>query len=337
MLKIEENMLSNTIEDSRFNPNWRDDVFDEDALKFSLTFPEDSAPNNKIWVSSKFAQREILFDQEYRHASPRKITAIVKRSDLIGSHVLRDHSGNELPQDSEFYNYIFPPKAWMSDTLQERCMMFAAAKQASGNVLVGGLGLAVYPQLIFQLKRPVNSITIIESSAEVIELLQKGWIDKLDAATKDRIRIIQTTIESYLQTTTEQFDTIYLDTWEDADSRYLPFINYLVQLALPKCSLTGKIQCWGYALMVDTFVKNAVLYVNEKVPLDDFRLDPALEKYAQWFNENQAASDEEIEIKAREIALTVSQAMEGYDKNSCFTPYSTSIAQGYLDMARARK
>lgn len=330
-------MLQNKIDDSRFDVTWRDDVFDGNAIKFPLIFPENSAPNNKIWVDSKLKMREIVFEKEIRHTYPRKITAILKKSDLVSRYVFTDRSGNDVPQSSSLYDFIFPPKAWMSDTFQERCMMFAAAKQAHGNVLVGGLGLAIYPQLIFLLKRPVNSITIIESDQEVIQLIQNAWIEKLDKEKKASIHIIHGTIEDYLQNTTEQFDTIYLDTWEDADSRYLPYINGLVQLSLPKCTFSGSIQCWGYALMVDAFVNNAVFYANEKVSLENFRLDPALEKYIEWFNENQNASIKAIETKAREIALTTSQLLEGYDIKNCFMPYATSASQAYLNIARSRK
>lgn len=330
-------MLPNKIDDSGFDATWRDDVFDENAIKFSLIFPEDSAPNNKIWVNSTLKMREIVFEKEVYHTYPRKITAILKESDMASHYVFTDRSGNDVPQRNPLYDLIFPPKAWMSDTFQERCMMFAAAKQAHGNVLVGGLGLAIYPQLIFQLKRPVNCITIIESNQEVIQLIQNAWIEKLDKEKQQSIRIIHGTIEDYLQNTTEQFDTIYLDTWEDADSRYLPYINGLVQMALPKCTLTGSIQCWGYALMVDAFVNNAVLYANKNVSLENYRLDPALEKYFEWFNKNQNAPIKEIEIKAREIAQTTSELLNGYDKNSCFTPYATSASQAYLNMARSRK
>jgi subtilisin family serine protease len=60
------------------------------------------------------------------------------------------------------------------------------------------------------------------------------------------VNIIENSIENFLDNSSQSFDTIYLDTWEDGDPRYLAHVNYLVQLALKRLSKEGQIQCWGY-------------------------------------------------------------------------------------------
>jgi hypothetical protein len=322
-----------------FDPDWRDDVFDPAALEIPLVFPSDSSPDGGIWVQSRIEGDEFVFGKAHRHSSPRVVKAIIKKSDLIDYHTFSDQAGNPMPKSHPIYDVLFPPKAWMSDSAEERCMTFAAAKLARGKILVGGLGLAVYPQLVLQLNRPLDAMTIVESDSRVIELLGNAWMSKLSGEPASRIRIIQGTIESYLQETAESFDTIYLDTWEDSDPRFLPYANYLVQLALLKCAPNGQIQCWSYALMLDTFVRDAVMYAQNKFPLQNFHLDPALEKFSEWLQSHRetSLSQETVAAAAREIALTTAKSLEDYDRNRCFTPYAISMSEAVRNMARSRK
>jgi hypothetical protein len=326
--------------ETRFDPSFRDDVFDSQALQFFLLFPLDSPPNDSIWVETTSTRQENVFGREYKHESPRRVKAILKKSNLIDYHVLSDHAGNPIPKDDPAYDVIFPPKAWMSDTAAERSMMFAAAKEARGKILVGGLGLAIYPQLVFRLNRSVDSMTIVEINPEVIQVVGEIWKYGLDKTQSGKINIVAADIESYLHDTSDCFDTIYLDTWEDADARFLPHVNHLIQLALPISAPEGQIHCWGYAMMVDTFVRDALMYAEKEFDLQPFHLDPALQQYADWLSEHQDAepeTPETIRAVARQIALTVAKSGKEYDRESCFTPYAESMARFYMNMARTRK
>ncbi len=328
--------------ESRFDPEWRDDVFDSRALQFFLLFPLDTPANGRIWVETTVKRQENVFGREYKHESARKVKAILKRSDLINDHVLSGHDGKPIPKDNSIYDVIFPPKAWMSDTAAERSMMFAAAKEAQGKILVGGLGLAIYPQLVFRLNRPVDSMTIVELNPDVIQLVGQLWRYGVDETQNRKITIVEADIESYLQDSSECFDTIYLDTWEDADARFLPHVNHLIQLALAKCAPDGQIYCWGYAMMVDTFVRDALMYAEKEFDLQRFHLDPALQQYADWLKEHQDASPETpapdtIRAVARQIALTTCKSGQEYDRDHCFTPYAESMARFYMNMARTGK
>jgi len=308
------------------------------VLDIPLIFPDDTSPNDEIWVKSKPKIDEFVFKEQYHHNKQRWVTAILKKSDLIHHHQATDGKGNVLPPDHPIYDLIFKPKAWMTDSMEERCVMFAAAKQAKGKVLVGGLGLAIYPQMVFYLQRPIQSLTILENNAAVIELVQDVWLNSLNDEQKQKVKVIEGTIENFLQETSESFDTIYFDTWEDADPRFLPHLNYLIQLGLSKCTPTGQIQCWCYALTVDTFVEHVVMYVQKNFPLVDFHLDPGLERYSQWLQEHKDSnpSEETLETVAREIAFTTVKSLADYDRNLCFTPFALSYSEAHMNMERAR-
>jgi hypothetical protein len=331
------------MQDSRFNPDWRDDVLDLKVLDYPLIFPENSSPQPEgIWVKSQPELEEMVFGKVHRLEKPRWVTAIVKKSDFTKVYALRNEKGELLPPESSCYDIIFPPQAWMTDSLQERCMMLAAAQQARGKVLVGGLGLAVYPQLLFQLQRPIETITIVEQNPVMIKLLygtNRCWIDPLSSQQRQQIRMVIDPVEKYLQETSESFDTIFFDVWEESDPRFLPSMNYLIQLALPHCTPTGQVYCWGYAMMVDTFVQNAKMFFHKNIPLQDYHLDPALDRYSKWLQEhnNGTLTDEAIETVARDIALTTVKPITEYDRIHCFTPYARSHTEAYRNMALARK
>ena len=329
------------VRDFSFDPDWRDDIVDLNVIDIPLVFPEDTSDTygSGIWVQSRSVLIESAFDQEIRHESRRCMKYLLKKSDLINYHEMKDDAGNICPKDSPVYDLVFTPQAWVTDSLQERCMIYASAQQARGKVLVGGLGFAIYPQLCLHLKRPVQSLTIIEKEPAVIDLVMGSWGPRLDREKRSRIHVIEGTIESFLQESSDQFDTIYLDTWENMDPRFLPAINDVVNRAYPRCASHGKIQCWGYARMVDTFVGYAEMFVNKKINLARFNMDPALEKFAQWLahKDSVSASQETIKKVAREIAITTAKPLEEYDLHRCLTPFARSFVEMQLNIIRTQK
>ncbi|MCK5871503.1 MAG: hypothetical protein KAG26_01655, partial [Methylococcales bacterium] len=150
-----------------FNPLWRDDCFDLQALEIPLLFPDSpnkSNINDEIWINKQRVNEEFIFECHHKYDSPRQRVAILKPSNMAQHYKVTNAHDEVITPNQSMLNAFFPPKAWMTDNGQERCMMLAAAKLAKGDVLVAGLGLAIYPQFIFALKRPVKSITIIESN-----------------------------------------------------------------------------------------------------------------------------------------------------------------------------
>ena len=142
---------------------------------------------------------------------------------------------------------------WMSDVPQERMMMANNADRSFGSVLVGGLGLAVYPQY---LGGSATHLTIVERSATVVQIaepvLREALEQRVDALPCD---VIVASIETYLTTNDGRtFDTVFLDTWDRLDPLSLPEINVVRDLARRRLRPGGRVLAWGYRWMVRMFL-----------------------------------------------------------------------------------
>ncbi len=146
---------------------------------------------------------------------------------------------------------LFDPDGtlWMSDTPQERMMMYNNARQSWGRVLVGGAGLCLYPQYLTQ----VETITIVERSPLVLRL-----VAPLLKPVMDQRRITQRfllgDVHTYLQKAEPgRYDTIFLDTWPQLDATLLPAINRMREDAARHLAPGGQVLAWGYRWMVRLF------------------------------------------------------------------------------------
>ncbi len=164
-VKCEENDMQHPASPC-FDPTWQDDVFDVQALNAPLALPDVTPRNNRAWVDVKAVRQETIFGHRHVYEPYRLVTSVLKPSDMAQYYTVTDGDGNVLAADDCVISAIFSPKAWMSDSGEERCMMYAAAKHAKDHVLVGGLGLSVYPQFVFGLQRPVDSVTIAERDSD---------------------------------------------------------------------------------------------------------------------------------------------------------------------------
>jgi SAM-dependent methyltransferase len=143
---------------------------------------------------------------------------------------------------------LFDPNGtlWMSDTPQERMMMFNNAGQSGGNVLVGGAGVGLYPQYV----EAATSFTIVERSPIVIKLVAPLLKQVMDARGIE-LNFVLGDIGTYLtKADPGGFDTIFLDTWERLDAAHLPRINTLRDAAARHLAPGGRILLWGYRWMV---------------------------------------------------------------------------------------
>jgi SAM-dependent methyltransferase len=322
--------------DNLFDPHWRDDVYDEEALNIPLLLPPISNPDNnkRVWVVKQVIRGEDVFGKYLEHKKPRVITAVIKKVRPHPSRKITDKDGNEVSDDDPLWNFLNPPKAWMSDKADELMSMYSVAKEARGDVLVGGLGMGIFPQMALYLKRPVHSFTIVDNNPEVIKITTNAWLNRLDDRTRDRIKIIELSFADYIKTADNKFDTIFVDLWEDSDSRNLPYINRLVELIKPLCKKGGRIYIWTYALTVDSFVKLVHFFETSdidirKIPVP---IDPLLTQYGQWRapEENGSLPIVEYEKKARELALTVKSPDLDYDRDHYFTPYGCTYAERHI-------
>jgi hypothetical protein len=219
---------------------------------------------------------------------------------------------------------IFPPKALMTDSLQERSMMYSAALEARGNVLVGGLGLCIYPQMIINLRRPVDKITVVDNCKEIIDIVWSNIQKRAQNEIVHKINVVHDDIYNYLESCNEKYDTIYHDIWGDMEFRYLSNINHLVSLSKRLMNAEGNIYCWGYANIVETFVE-LVRKLEENnffnTDLSGYQFDPLLSEYISLRSENVEMALNEIE----NISVTVDKRSDIEYLNSCFTPFRHSL------------
>lgn len=153
-----------------------------------------------------------------------------------------------VPLDARF---LTDPQGrmWMSTTPQEHIMMFNNGQASYGHVLVGGLGLGLYPQYA-EVVGGAERFTVIESSPVIHDLVTPT----LEAALTIPIAVQIGDIEAALAGPVEdRYDTIFLDTWETLDAVHLPSINRLRDQAIRHLAPGGRVLLWGYGWMVELF------------------------------------------------------------------------------------
>lgn len=148
---------------------------------------------------------------------------------------------------------LFDPEGrlWMSDTPQERIMMYNNGRRSRGHVLVGGLGLGLYPQYaVAGAVGHATRFTVIERSPVVQAIVEPT----LSVALGVPLEVKTGDVTAYLSgPVTTLYDTIFLDTWETLDAAHLPTINRLRDLALNHLAPSGRVLLWGYRWMVRLF------------------------------------------------------------------------------------
>ncbi|MBI4870193.1 MAG: hypothetical protein HY814_01345 [Candidatus Riflebacteria bacterium] len=330
-----EARVSGAMRNDCFDPRWRDDVFTPAAVAIPLVLPPPTAPEGDLWVTVKTARTERAFGRTYDHGFARPITAVVKRTGLPAGLVMKDQQGRSLPADHPALSFLLPAKAWMSDALEERCSMLAAARLARGTVLVGGLGLALYPQYVLHLHRPVGSLTIVEREPRIIRLITARWPRASDLA-QCSITIVEDSVEHFLETTRASYDTVFLDTWEDSDPRLLAQVNHLIGLARRRCVPGGQLHCWSYALMVAAAQREALALARTDFPWDQYRLDPVLAAFAKWFARQSRLTPRKLARKLWTLATTVASPASSYEPERCFCALAPDPFLGILGASLAR-
>jgi hypothetical protein len=127
---------------------------------------------------------------------------------------------------------------WMSDNLFEIESVIGAVEAARGDVLVGGLGIGLFPTLV---KDRVDSINIVELNPEVISLV-------FHQIENEKMKIIRDDIYHYLRTTEKKYDFIYIDVWQDT---IMPMFDAgeTKKIAARCLKPDGAIWCWLQELL----------------------------------------------------------------------------------------
>lgn len=99
----------------------------------------------------------------------------------------------------------------MSNTRMELNTNRKFVRNSMGDVLVGGLGIGLVLMAI-QDKSEINSITVIEHSPEVIEMVAN------QLPFNDKVKIINADVFTWKPEKGQKFDCIYLDIWNWVNS-----------------------------------------------------------------------------------------------------------------------
>lgn len=209
---------------SGFDPDFDDTQWTEDWLYVPVAQVPPGIHPSGYRIEQRFLQTAEVFGRPYRLAVP------------FDCRLLFDPAG----------------EMWMSSTPQEHIMMVNNARRSRGNVLVGGLGLGLYPQYAMRgMIGGADRFTVIEQSAVVQEIV----VPTLEAVLEVPLVVRLGDIGDILSGPVEvQYDTIFLDTWPDLDPILLPSINHLRDLALEHLAPGGEVLLWGYQWMVRLFL-----------------------------------------------------------------------------------
>jgi len=132
-----------------------------------------------------------------------------------------NHSGRFVPEGT-YTKLIRNNTIVMTDTPDEiRDLRFAIYK-AKGHVLVNGLGLGIFVDLI--LKKPeVEKVTVIEISQDVINLVGT-YLNELYG---DRLEIIHSDAFEYKPPKNIRYNAVWHDIWDDICSDNLKYMTKL--------------------------------------------------------------------------------------------------------------
>lgn len=104
---------------------------------------------------------------------------------------------------------------WMTLTPVDLDTCEEAIKEAKGKVVTFGLGLGYYAYMVSE-KPEVESVTVVELSADLIRLFEKHILPQMP--NRHKIKIVNADAFLYAEKTMpeENFDIAFVDTWRDA-------------------------------------------------------------------------------------------------------------------------
>lgn len=203
-----------------FDPSFDDTQWTDGWLHVPIAQPPPGVHPSGYRVERRALHEVEVFDRPYRLAAP------------LDCRFLFDPGG----------------RLWMSDTPQERMMMYNNGQRSRGSVLVGGLGLGLYPQ--YAVAGGAARFTVIERSSVVRDIVEPTLSVALGVPLEVRLG----DVGAYLSgPVAAHYDTIFLDTWESLDAVHLPEVNRLRDLALRHLAPDGRVLLWGYGWMLRLF------------------------------------------------------------------------------------
>ena len=140
---------------------------------------------------------------------------------VIAADMILGDNFREIPplgffkEEFEFPAVLEDGNEWMTLTPVDLDTSDAAIERARGNVVTFGLGLGYYAYMASE-KPEVESVTVVEKSADVISLFREYILPQFSHP--EKIRIVNSDAFEYAEyiMPTESFDVAFVDTWRDA-------------------------------------------------------------------------------------------------------------------------
>lgn len=176
-------------------------VNDNEYFKFISSLNLDDMTFNSIKLEKNYYEpyEGFLFDEV-------KLVSFYEQNNL-GFFDERVYYYNLL-DDKENYN------VWMNITPFEINTMKDNIKEATGNVLTVGLGLAYFPFMVSN-KDDVKSITIVENNKDIYDFINNNLISKFKH--KSKIKLVYEDMYSYINSNSlTDFNYIFIDTYHQA-------------------------------------------------------------------------------------------------------------------------
>lgn len=161
---------------------------------------------------------------------------------------------------------------WMAIIPHEINTMNHAIQEASGNVIVLGLGLGYFPFMI-SLKPEVKSIVIVENNQTIIDIFKELILDKFP--NKNKVKLVKGDAFTYLQKHHHEFDYGFFDIYRNSEDGLPLYLKAKRQEAIyPNL----KISYWLEASLIAKLRRIVISYFEEvyfqykikgKSPLDD--------------------------------------------------------------------
>ncbi len=167
------------------------------------------------------------------------------RAAISGDMIIKDDYTEIPPLGFFTEGFQFPAvledgNEWMTLTPVDLDTSEEAIERAYGKVVTFGLGLGYYAYMASE-KREVESITVVEKSADVIELFKSHILPKFSHPEKVRIVCEDAFVYAEKIMPSENFNYAFVDTWRDA-SDGLPM--YERMKALEPLSPNTKFDYW---------------------------------------------------------------------------------------------
>ena len=293
-----------------FDQTWQDDKHDFGAIsRIPLSLPDEGQYGDDLLVLKINPELQEVYGEKYKTKGIYDLRVLYKLNPegWFDWKVRKFATKNENEE---------PCVVWMGDSIQERLMMWEAAKRSRGKVLCGGLGMGIFPQYALSLPR-VESVHVVEMSPTIISIIKDTWNNK-PWARSSSCDIHQSKIEGFLKSTPERFDTIYIDTWDALVEEYLPHINIIRELSSRVLNPGGEIILWGYDFMLRLCLNQARNILSRReyfLGADKRQLKivkdqtPLFYNLLKWFKKHPGCSDDDLYEKAYRTATEYCKEM----------------------------